>query len=224
MGCGFQRGVRMTTSILLADSYVLFRDAVRSLIETRGDCSVVAEASDGPETIDLIEKHAPDLVITESSLPRLSGVEVTRRCIRNGSRSRFLFLSTHDGRRHVEQAFHAGAAGYVCKGDPATELLRAIDAVRGERTYLSPTVAAHLVDVVIGRNGSPESDDADLTSREREVLQLVAEGMSSKEIASSLGVSTRTVESHRSNLMDKLGIHKVSGLVRYAIREGLLSP
>lgn len=213
----------MTTKVLLADGYVFFRDAVRSLIEMGGDCVVVAETSDGQSALSLIAETGPDLVITETVLSRLSGIEVARRCRRDGSRGRFIFLSARDGSRLVKEAFGAGAAGYVSKEDPASELLRAIDAVRSDRPYVSPSIAAQLANVVSGRVPSPAPGDSALSSRESEVLQLIVEGMSSKEIAAALGLSTRTVDSHRSNLMDKLDIHKVAGLVRYAIREGLVN-
>jgi len=212
----------MVTRILLADEHTIFRDAVRSLMEKRGDLTVVGEAEDGPTASALIEKLAPDLVVTEIALPRLSGIEVTRRVVRAGSRCRFLILSSDDGGSGLQQAISAGASGFVCKSDPSEQLLQAVDVVSSGRSYVSPSVAHYLVEIVASGNESQAGPHC-LSSREREVLQLVAEGLSSKEIATSLGISTRTVESHRANLMEKLDIHKISGLVRYAIREGLVS-
>jgi DNA-binding NarL/FixJ family response regulator len=213
----------MGVRVVLVDSEVLFRGAVHALIDRAGGYEIVAEASDGQEALARIARHAPDLVVLETSLPRLAGSEVVRQAKAHGSQALFLFLSNRIGRRHVEEALRAGANGYVTKSDSATELLSAIEAVGSGQTYLSPSATRHLVEIALGR-GDSENGRADLSSREREVLQLIAEGMSSKEIAEALHVSVRTVDSHRANLMDKLGIHKVSGLVRYAIREGLLNP
>jgi DNA-binding NarL/FixJ family response regulator len=214
----------MQTRLLLVDSHAIFRDAVRQLIEKREDLCVAGEAADGSSVPDLVEDLDPDLVVTEIALPHLSGIEVIRRVLRSGGRARFLILASQAGRSQVEQALAAGASAFVCKSDPARELFQAIDAVRAGHSYVSPTLTHHLVDLVARGRGQTERQNGDLTSREREILQLIAEGLSSKETASELGISIRTVESHRANLMEKLGIHKISGLVRFAIREGLLSP
>jgi len=209
--------------IVLADSQVLFRGAVRALIDRAGGYEIVAEASDGHEALDCVENHAPDLVILETLLPRIAGTEVVRSAKLKGSRALFLFLSDRAGRRDVEEAFKAGANGYVAKSDSTSDLLAAIEGVSSGQVYVSPSASGRLVEIALGRH-LPESSQCDLSGREREVLQLIAEGLSSKEIAVTLHLSVRTVDSHRANLMEKLGIHKVSGLVRYAIREGILSP
>lgn len=214
----------MNTSIVLVDGHAIFRDAVRALIDTCDDMSVVGEAGDGQQALEMANELKPDVLVTEIALPRLSGIEVARRLSRSGCRSRVVILSSHEGRSQVQQAMRSGAAGYVTKSGSAPELIQAIEAVREGRGYLSPLIAQHVVDAVAQRGPTHADRSNELTSREREVLQLVAEGLSSKEIASCLGVSTRTVESHRAKVMDKLGIHKVSGLVRFAIREGLLNP
>ena len=214
----------MNTSIVLADGHAIFRDAVRALIETCDGMTVVGEAGDGQQALEMAGELKPDVVVTEIALPRLSGIEVARRLSRSGSRSRVVILSSHEGRSQVQQAMRSGAVGYVTKSGSAPDLIQAIEAVRDGRGYLSPLVAQHVVDAVAQRGPGNADRSNELTSREREVLQLVAEGLSSKEIASCLGVSTRTIESHRAKVMDKLGIHKVSGLVRFAIREGLLNP
>lgn len=214
----------MATSIVLVDDHKLVRDAIRTLLETRDDFAVSAEADDGASALTLVQDLKPDVVVTEVALPRLSGIDLIRRLKRAGCMSQFLILSSHAGSSILQQALAAGAAGFVCKSDTAKELVQAIDAVAAGQRYVSPSIAHHLVDLVAAGPTPPGTDARHLTSREREVLQLVAEGLSSKEIAASLGVSTRTVESHRANVMEKLGIHKVSALVRYAIREGLLNP
>jgi len=214
----------MGVRIVLADSQALFRGAVRALIDRAGGYEIVAEASDGHEALASLERHAPDLVILETSLPSISGTEVVRTAKQKGNRALFLFLSDRDGRRDVEEALKAGANGYVAKGDSTSDLLAAIEGVSSGQVYLSPSVTGHLVEIALGRHHPESGGHSELSSREREVLQLIAEGLSNKEIAVSLHLSVRTVDSHRAHLMDKLGIHKVSGLVRYAIREGLLNP
>jgi len=214
----------MSTRIVLVDHHVVFREAIRGLIDARSQLSVVGEASEGREAYALCLELQPDVVVTEISIPRLSGVELASRLARELPRTRVLMLSGHESRSQVAQALRSGAAGYVCKSGPAQELIQAIDAVRSGRSFVSPAVAEHLVSALTGRGEAEPQAPHGLTGREREVLQMVAEGLSSKEIATELGVSTRTVESHRANVMGKLGIHKVSGLVRFAIREGLLNP
>ena len=208
--------------VLLADEQVMFRQAVRSLIEKMNRFEVVAEACSGPEALLLIGEHAPDLVVIEALLPRLSGVEVARRARVEGSAARFLFVSVRSERRNVEEAIKAGAGGYVCKSDSSDELLGAVETVSKGLTHFSPLVVRHLIDMALGARR--DEVGSRLTSREREVTQLIAEGLSSKQIAQHLNISTRTVDSHRTNLMEKLGVRNVSGLVRYAIREGLVPP
>ena len=213
----------MGIRIVLADKQVMFRDAVRALIEKLGGCEIVGEASDGGEALACIDTHDPDLVVLEISLPVLAGPEVVRRAKVAGSSAQFVFLTDRNGKRDVEEAFQSGANGYVCKVDSVTDLLAAIEAVRSGRTYLSSNATRHLVELALGHH-PPEMGRCELTRREQEILQLIAEGLSSKEIAEALHVSVRTIDSHRTNLMDKLEIRKVSKLVRYAIREGLLDP
>jgi DNA-binding NarL/FixJ family response regulator len=210
--------------VLLADEQIMFRQAVRGLIEKINDSfEVVAEAGNGPEALFLIRKHAPDLVVIETLLPQLSGAEVARRAKAEGSTARFLFLSVRREREDVQEAIKAGADGYVCKTDPPNELVGAVETVSRGLVHFSPLVARHLIDMALGaREGEEESSH--LTSREREVLKRIAEGQSSRQIAQDLDISTRTVDSHRAKLMEKLGVRNVSGLVRYAIREGLVSP
>ena len=213
----------MGIRVILADGQLLFRGAVRALIERTGKCEIVGEVSTGDEALACIEEREPDLVILEMSLLGVSGSEVVERAKQSGSRARFLFLCESDQRQDVEEAFRVGASGYVAKSDSTRDLLAGIEHVSGGRVHLSPSVAGHLVEIALGRE-CPGSDRQRLSTREREILRMIAEGMSNKEIAVTLDVSVRTIDSHRANLMEKLGIHKVSGLVRYAIREGLLKP
>jgi DNA-binding NarL/FixJ family response regulator len=156
-------------------------------------------------------------------LPRLSGIEATRK-ITHDNRSRVLIVSQHDSWSYVEEALKAGASGYLVKTSSGAQLFTALRAVRAGKSYLSPDIAGRVVDAVVRPDRGSGSPVGALSGREREVLQLIGEGLSSKEIADSLGVSARTVEAHRASVMHKVGIHKVAGLVRFAIREGLIGP
>lgn len=214
----------MATRILLADQHAIFREAIRALIENSDEHHVVTEAGDGRAALELIDGCKPDVIITEIDLPHLSGLELTRR-VRDGHLpSKVLVLTAHADRSHVCQALRAGASGYVLKTSSWDELLQAMNAVLAGRCFVSPAVSNHLFDALRDGRSTELQGASILTSREREVLQLVAEGLSSKEIATQLFLSLSTVDSHRFRLMDKLGIHKVSGLVRYAVREGLVEP
>lgn len=214
----------MTTTIVVADDHQIVREGIRKLLETRADFKVVGEASDGEEAVQLVLDHKPDIAVMDIWMPRLSGIDATRRIGKRGLSTKVVVLSMHASREYVEESLRAGAAGYIVKSAAAKELLDAIDAVRSGASYLSPAVTQQVVTSISKAPDSPPSGISALTDREREVLQLVAEGQSSKEIAAILGISLKTVDSHRSNLMDKLEIHKVAGLVRFAIRSGLVEP
>lgn len=213
----------MQTTILVADDHQIVRQGLKRLLSKRGDFAIVAEASDGEQAVEIASRHQPDVVLMDISMPRLSGIDATRR-IAAGGRSKVLALSMHDAQSYVEEALRAGASGYVHKNASAEDLFSAIDAVRTGESYLSPTVTQQVVDAIARPGDRPSSAVSALTQREREVLKLIADGLSSKEIAAQLGVSLKTIESHRANLMDKLDIHKVSGLVRFAVRAGLVAP
>ena len=210
------------TSVVVVDDHQIVREGIVKLLEDKPEFEVVGQARDGEEAVDLVAETQPDVVIMDIRLPRLSGIDATRRILKRGSGTKVLMLSAHDGRNYIEQALRAGAAGYLVKDSSFEELVGAIAAVNAGASYLSPAAARQVVDVIARPGENSTSEAAMLTDREREVLQLIAEGMSSKEIGPVLGVSLKTVDSHRSNLMDKLDIHKVSGLVRFAIRMGLV--
>jgi len=212
----------MGVRVVLADSHILFRGAVRALV-ARSGYEILAEASDGPEALAFVVEHAPDLVLLEHSLPCIDGPEVIRQSRQSGSQASFLVLSSRNGRMQVEDAVQAGASGFVSKGDSADELMSAIEAIGSGGVYFSPSATRHLLEIALGRCHA-ENSQPSLSSRELEILQLVAEGMSSKEISEALHVSIRTVDTHRANLLEKLDLHKVANLVRYAIREGLVDP
>jgi DNA-binding NarL/FixJ family response regulator len=212
------------TTIVVADDHKIVREGLVKLLEGRADFSVIGEAADGEEAVKMVLEKKPDIVIMDIWMPRLSGIDATRRIVKRGSQTKVLVLSMHESRTYVEEVLRAGASGYIVKNSASSDLLQAIDAVQGGASYLSPAITQQVVDAIARPGDSSPSGVAMLTDREREVLQLIAEGLSSKEIASMLGVSLKTIDSHRSNLMQKLDIHKVSGLVRFAIRAGLVEP
>jgi DNA-binding NarL/FixJ family response regulator len=209
--------------ILLADDHDMVREALRRVIDGSGTVRVVAEARDGREAVQLSLEHRPAVAVIDLWMPGLSGEEAIRQIVESGCATKVLALSMHEDWARVRSALQAGALGYVVKSAASSELLEAIQALLAGRSYLSPAVAHHLVDAV-GHGQPTRSLLAQLTEREREVLALIAEGLSSKEIAAQLGHSPKTAETHRASLMRKLGVHKTSSLVRIAIREGLVVP
>jgi DNA-binding NarL/FixJ family response regulator len=212
------------TTIVVADDHKIVREGLVRLLEEREDFSVVGEASDGEEAVRMVLEKKPDVVIMDIWMPRLGGIDATRRIGKKGSKSKILVLSMHENRTYVEEVLRAGAAGYIVKNSAPEDLMEAIDAVCAGASYLSPAITQQVVDAIARPGDTSPTGISVLTGREREVLQLIAEGLSSKEIAQMLGVSLKTIDSHRSNLMEKLDIHKVSGLVRFAIRAGLVEP
>lgn len=209
--------------VLLADDHDLFRAGLRVLLQDLDGFEVVAEAGDGREALRQVEAHRPDVVLMDLMMPGLNGLEATAQMAREFPGVRVLVLSMNAAEEFVLPAVRAGASGYVLKNARPDELEQAIRAVARGETYLTPAVSGHLIDDY-RRRTADEVDSLDkLTSRQREVLQLVAEGHSSKEIARRLGLSVKTVETYRSQLMDALDIHDIAGLTRYAIRKGLVS-
>jgi DNA-binding NarL/FixJ family response regulator len=207
--------------ILLADDHALVRAGIRVLLESLEGVEVVGEASDGHETLRLIGEQHPDLALLDISMPGLNGLEATARAAKEYPRTRVIVLSMHADDEYVYRAFRAGAAGYLLKNADRRELELAVRAVARGEVWLSPAVSKKVIAAISG--GKHLEDPVEvLTPRQREILQLVAEGHSTKEIAQRLDLSVKTVESHRSQLMERLGIHDVSGLVRYAIRLGIV--
>lgn len=215
--------------VLLADDHGLVRAGLRALLERLPRVEVVGEAGDGREALQQIESLRPDVALMDIGMAGMNGLEATTRATREHPRVRILILSMHTSEEYVLQALRAGAAGYLLKGALTAELEVAIGAVAAGGTYLSPAVSKHVVADYVRRLGEDSATDAiespyrDLTPRQREILQLVAEGHSSKEIAQTLEIGVKTVETYRSELMERLDIHDVAGLVRYAIRSGLVS-
>ncbi len=209
-------------TIVVADDHKIVREGLVKLLEAREDFTVIGEASDGEEAVEMVLDKQPDIVLMDINMPKLSGIDATRRIGKRGCNAKILVLSMHESRNYVEEVLRAGASGYVVKNSASQDVHNAIDAVRAGASYLSPAITQQVVDAIARPGDASPTGVSMLTDREREVLQLIAEGLSSKEIAAKLGVSLKTVDSHRSNLMEKLDIHKVSGLVRFAIRSGLV--
>lgn len=214
--------------IILADDHTLVRAGLLSLLQKSRDVVVVAEASNGREALRLIEEHQPDIVLVDISMPELNGLDVAAHVKRDWPYVRVVMLSMHANEEYVLQALRSGAVGYLLKDSSMEELGLAIKAVMRGETYLSPAISRHVVDDYLRRVGEMVKDEdqspfVQLTARQREVLQLIAEGNSTKEIAAKLNISIKTVETHRAHLMERLNIHDVAGLVRYAIRIGLIT-
>ena len=214
----------MGIGILLVDDHAIIRQGLRSLLEKQPDLEVVAEAADGRKAIDLVRELLPDIVIMDVTMPSLNGIEATRQICSTFPEVKVIALSIHSNRRFIGDMLQAGAAGYILKDSLFEELIRAIKAVTAGDRYLSPRITGVVVDDYIKHlSTSADSPLATLTSREREVLQLVAEGRSTKQVALELHVSTKTIEANRRQIMEKLDLHSVAELTKYAIREGLTS-
>lgn len=210
----------MPTRIVLADDHVLVRQGLKSLLE-REHFQVMAEASDGQDAVRLIEGHHPDIAILDISMPTLNGIDAARGLSRSAPKTKVILLTQHEEEQYIHEALEAGVKGYVLKNQVANDLIQAIRQVCRGEFYLSPGISRAVMEAY--RNKSERPADP-LTVRERQVLQLIAEGKSTKDTASVLGISVKTAESHRMRLMQKLNIHETASLVRYAVRRGLIQP
>jgi DNA-binding NarL/FixJ family response regulator len=214
----------MAIRILLADDHTIMQAGLRALLEKEPDMDVVAEAKNGREAVSFAIDLRPDVVIIDVSMPDLNGMDATQQIVDEVPGVRVLGLSMHSDEQFVSGMFRAGAAGYLLKDCAAEELCYAIRAVYRNQTYLSPPIASIVTDEYVSHLSKAEPTGVVLlTTREREVVQLLAEGKTSKEVASGLGLSVRTVEAHRRQIMNKLGMTSVAQLTKYAIREGLTS-
>ncbi len=215
----------MSIRILLADDHRIVRDGLKTLLEKQPDMEVIAEAEDGRTTVNLARKLLPDVIIMDITMPDLNGIDATRKIVSETPNAKVIALSMHSDRRFVSGSLEAGASGYLMKDCAFEELVSAIRSVMtSNRTYLSPKVADIVVKNYVSKfSKSRMPVPPTLTNREREMLQLLAEGKTTKEIASGLHVSIKTVETHRRNIMSKLNSHSVADLIKYALREGLIS-
>lgn len=212
----------MKLRILLADDHQLFRDALRSLLQSTAMLEVVAETGNGLEVVKLARETSPDIVCMDIGMPGMNGIETTRRLLAACPAVKVIALSAFSSQQYVVDMMNAGASAYVTKAGAGEELLRAIDAVQNNRNYYCPDVARVLTEALSAGSGDTRPA-VQLSARERQVLQLVAEGSTSQQIAQQLHIAESTVEVHRRNIMRKLGLHSVADLTRYAIHNGLIS-
>jgi DNA-binding NarL/FixJ family response regulator len=208
--------------VLLVDDHTLVRAGLRSLLEQIPAVQVVAEASNGREALSLIRAHLPNIVLMDLSMPGLNGLETLSRVTKIFPKVRVLILSMHASEEYVLQALNAGAAGYLLKGAEVAELKLAIKAVGMGDSYLSPPISKQVIANYLLRSSGKQSGLEQLTPRQREVLQLIAEGQTTRKIAATLNISVKTAETHRAQLMERLGVADVAGLIRYAIKIGLV--
>jgi DNA-binding NarL/FixJ family response regulator len=212
--------------VLLADDHEVVRKGVRALLESHPGYEVIGEAVDGRDAIEKAARLRPDVVILDVGMPDINGLEATRQIVNENPQTRVLILTIHDAQYMASEALRAGARGYVLKSDAGPELLLALESLRQNKPFFTPKVAELVLE---GFKKAQEAVDAEaefprLTSRETEIVQLLAEGKTSKEVANLLSISLKTVETHRSHIMSKLGVHSVAELVRYAIRERIVDP
>jgi len=213
--------------ILIADDHELIRRGVRTLLEAEPGWKVVAEASDGQEALEKAKETKPEIVVLDIGMPRLSGLEAARRLKRTLPQIKVLILTMHDSERLAWEVLNAGALGYVTKSDTARDLIIAIEALRRDKTFFTPKVDRIILDSFLDGGSSKrakEMQGEQLTSRQREIVQLLAEGKTSKEVSALLNLSVKTVETHRANIMRRLSCHSVSDLVRYAVRNNIVQP
>ena len=214
----------MKTKILLVDDHKILRDGICSIVKGYPDMEVIGEAADGKAALRLVEELSPDVVIMDISMPDLNGIDATRRIIADHPKIKVIALSMHHDKQFVSEIFKAGASGYLLKDCAFDELEHAVRIVMDGKTYMNPQIASLVIESLVNQpQTTSQKAFSLLTDREREVLQLIAEGQSTKEIASKLSVSAKTIESHRRQVMGKLNIRNVAELTKYAIREGLTS-
>lgn len=214
-----------TLRVVIADDHVLVRAGIRSLLERDDRVKVVGECDDGLQALAMIGEQRPDLLLADITMRGLNGLETAAAIADQFPEVKVIILSMHRNEEYVIQALRAGCAGYLVKDAAASELGLALDAVRRGEMYLSPSISRQVVDGYLARSGAAVRSDRDpLTPRQRAVLRLIAEGKSTKQIAATLDLSVKTVETHRAKLMERLDIHDVQGLVKYAMRQGLIPP
>lgn len=216
-----------SVQIIVADDHEVVRRGVKSLLESHPGWTVVAEAATGREAVDQVKRCNPDVVILDITMPELNGLEATRQILKVAPQTEILILTLHESAQLIRSVLEAGARGYVLKSDAGRNLIDAVEAVSEHKAFFTSNVAATVLDGYLKtdkRKAGAKPDSHALTPREREIIQLLAEGKSNKEVATTLGISVHTAETHRTNIMRKLEVHSVSELVRYAIRQNIVSP
>ncbi len=208
--------------VLLAEDHTVVRQGLRRILQTDDQIEIVAEVGDGRAALEAIEKLQPSVAVVDISLPSMNGIEVTRQAGKVSPPTRVLILSMHADDAYIRQALKAGAQGYLLKDADDQDLLKAIAALHGGGSYFSPAVSRVILQGYLSEDATPADELAVLSDREREVLPLIAEGRSSKEVAQLLNLSLSTVESHRKHIMEKLDLHNTAALVRFAVRKGLI--
>jgi DNA-binding NarL/FixJ family response regulator len=214
----------MPIRLFIADDHIIFRDGLRAyVIQSGADIEVVGEASDGIELLEWASKNGADVYIVDISMPKLGGLETVERLIDMRPGSKVIILSMYEDRLLVERSFKSGAYGYITKESPGEEIVGAVKEVYRNKYYLSPSIAGYMVEGFLDSSAELEHENpgSELTTRQREVLKLICDGLTEKEIASMLNISTHTVHVHKNNIMSKLGIHNKAGLVKYALRAGI---
>lgn len=209
--------------LFIADDHGILREGLKHILNSMPGCEVVGEAADGQEALERIEEIKPDLAILDISMPEMTGIEVARRLRKYNPQIKIIVLTRHDNEEYVDQLLKYGIQGYVLKDDAGDDLMRAVEAVRKDETYLSPRITKKLMSDYGRPNRRQDSGQFSLlTNREREILKLIAEGKTNEQIAKQLWISPRTAKVHRANIMKKLDVHKVADLVKYAIKTGLV--
>ena len=210
--------------LLVADDHEIVRKGLRTLLEAQPGWQVTAEAADGREAVEKAKTLKPDVTVLDIGMPALNGLEAARQMIKNDARAKILILTMHDSDPLIREVLDAGARGYVLKSDASRDLVTAINAVRSNKTFFTAKVAQIVLDGYLDKKPRKDEDSAKLrlTPRQREIVQLLAEGKSSKEVAVALGLSVKTAETHRANIMKRLDCHSVSELVRYAVRNNII--
>jgi DNA-binding NarL/FixJ family response regulator len=213
-----------TIRIILADDHTIIRSGLRLLLEQQPDFKVVAEANDGREAVQLVSKHHPDVAILDIGMPQLNGIEATRQIIAENPEAQVLILSMHSDEGYVLRALKAGARAYILKNSAEADLIRAVRSVAEGKSFFSPVISKMLLEDYVRQVREKQVEDSYdlLTPREREILQLLAEGKTNKEVATMLGLSPHTIETHRGNILEKLNLHGVPELIMYAVRKGII--
>jgi DNA-binding NarL/FixJ family response regulator len=211
-------------SVLLVDDHNVVRQGLKALLIAEGDFTIVAEAQTGREAVEMASRLRPEVVVMDLAMPRLNGAEATRQILKAVPTAKIVVLSTYGDDEHLQQAITSGAAAYLMKQTAASDLVKAIREVKKGNAYFSPAIAKRLREQTCRTPGEGETPkpDIELTQREAEVLQLIAEGFANKQIAAELGLSVKTVEKHRQQVMNKLNIHDIAGLVRHAVAKGII--